>query len=125
MDLVTASQVRLLLAVELPSGDVRLPCEIIRLSNGRIVWCEFARLLDIQQAQYTIHALDEEPTGELPEWRAGDVRFFMVGRDKADLISAWQGYEVNRIRNGTNRVLRCLQEFGEAEYGQMRETDFA
>jgi len=53
MDLVTASQVRLPLAVELLSGDVHLPCEIIRLSNGRIVWCEFARLIDIQHARYS------------------------------------------------------------------------
>jgi len=125
MDLVTASQVRLPLAVELPSGEVRLPCEIIRLSNGRIVWCEFRRLLDILHAQYTIHALDEEPTGELPEWRAGDARFFVIGRDGADLITAWQGYEVHRARNGPDRVLKYLREFGETEYGHEPEVSVA
>jgi len=121
MDLVTASQVRLPIAVELSPGDVRLACEIVRLSNGRIVWCEYARLIEIRHAQYTLHVLGGEPTGEIPEWRVDDLRFFLIGRNDESLAIAWQGYETNRIRNGTNRVIRCTRQFGETEYGYAPE----
>lgn len=49
------------------------------------------------------------------------MRFFVIGRNDADLITAWQGYEAHRIRNGADRVLRCLREFGESEYGHEPE----
>jgi hypothetical protein len=50
MDLSTASQIRLPPAVEISPRNVHFACEVARLGNGKIVWCEDAWLLDLMHS---------------------------------------------------------------------------
>jgi hypothetical protein len=117
MDLVEASEQRIPIAIEVAPGHTRLPGEILRMKDGRIAWLEDAWLLDPLYSGNALHVIDEEPTGEGPEWRAGRLRFHVIPETDRETMRYWRGYEEARERAGAEAVRARALEIAESEFG--------
>jgi hypothetical protein len=117
MDLLEASIRRIPIAVETWPGEYRLACEVFRLHGGKVAWVEDAWLLDFLYPPLPFHLLDEEPTGEGPEWRSGRLRFVEVDGSDDELMHHWRLYEGERARRGPEAVRAKALEIAEREFG--------